>query len=232
MRSGALRITGLVAAAMVVAAVTVAPAYAQPYASGWYTLAPGQYTEWDLVYPGNGNPAYNNTATVDVTEVPTGAIGFKVFTDAQWKQLAGGQTVTEIGDGTQSRDSNNNLLYNGDLLWQAGTPQGGLYHIQFYNGTGQPAQYRVSLIGVGTIYPYSGAAVGPVPYYYAPYTQAQPPYYYGPSTALTVPVQVVPYAPPYAGAYAYGSRFVPRYNMPFANSRGWGWWRFWDTRWQ
>ncbi len=231
MRNRALRITGLVAAAMVVAAVTVAPAYAQTYASSWYTLAPGQYTEWDLIYPGNGNPTSNNTATVDVSEVPTGAIGFKVFTDAQWKQLASGQTVTEIGDGTQSRDSNNNLLYNGDLLWQAGTPQGGLYHIQFYNGTVQPAQFRVSLTGVGTIYPYAGSA-GPAPYYYGtPYVQAQPTYYYGPVEAPASPVQGMPYAPSYAGAYT--SRFAPRIGLPFARGYAWpwlGWLRFWGTR--
>ncbi len=227
MRNEAARITGLVAAAMVVAAVMAAPACAQS-ASGWYTLAPGQYAEWDLNYPGNGNPTSNNTATVDVAEAPAASISFKVYTDPQWQALAAGQTVAEVGDGTQSRGSNNTFLYNGDLVWQAGTPQGGIFHIQFYNGSAQFAQYSVTLIGVGSIYPIS-ATIGPQTYYYAPPPTPTPvPYYgYSPYQPQTPPAQ--PYGRPY-----YGPGFVPWYRAPYAwgYGRPWGWSRFWRPSWQ
>jgi hypothetical protein len=236
MRNKAVRVACLVAAAMVVAAVMVAPAGAQSSPSGWYTLAPGQYAEWDLNYPGNGNPTSNNTATVDVAEAPTASIGFKVYTDPQWQALAAGQTVAEVGDGTQSRGSNNTFLYNGDLLWQAGTPQGGIFHIQFYNGTTQFAQYSVTLIGVGSIYPIS-ATIGPQTYYYAPPPTATPtPYYYGypygPYQPQTPPQQAQPPAPWYGGAYGPG--YAPGYRTPYGwgYGRRWGWPRFWSPYWQ
>ena len=156
MQNRVLRFAGLAPAVVLVVMMFVAPAYAaSSFTSGWYTLGPGQTVEWDLSYPGNGNPSSNNTATLQVVEVPTGSVQFKVWTDAQWQQLAAGQSPTEIGDGTQMRDVNNNLLYNGNLIWQAGTPEAGFYHIQFTNTTQQNASYQVMLTGVGSITPYS-----------------------------------------------------------------------------
>ena len=158
MRSKTLRLAGLIPAILLVAMMFVVPAYAQQTtSSSWYTLTPGQTVEWDMLYPGNGNPGVNNTATLEVAESPTNAVQFRVWTDTQWLQMAGGQTVTEVGDGTQSMGANNTLLYNGDLMWQTGTPQNQYYHIQFTNVTQQSASYQITFIGTGSIAPYKVA---------------------------------------------------------------------------
>ncbi len=159
MRSRTLRLAGLVPAAVLIVMLFVAPAYAQQsYSSGWYTLGPGQTVEWDMTYPGSSSPTI--ASTLDVAQSPMNAIRVAVYTDAQWQQLAAGQSPTPIGYGTQMRDTNNNLTYGGDLLWQVGTPYGGLYHLQFTNTTQQPAYYHVMLTGLGAITPYSTSLVG------------------------------------------------------------------------
>jgi hypothetical protein len=155
-----LRLAGLIPAAVLVALMFVVPTYAQQAtSSGWYTLAPGQTVEWDMTYPGNGNPTNNYTATLEVAESPTNAVQVRVWTDTQWLQMAGGQTVTEVGDGTQSMGANNTLLYNGDLLWQTGTPSNEYYHIQFTNATQQNASYHITLSGAAWIAPFKVATV-------------------------------------------------------------------------
>jgi hypothetical protein len=114
--------------------------------------------EWDMTYPGSSSPTI--AGTLDVAQSPMNSIMVTVYTDAQWQQLAAGQSPTPIGYGTQSRDVNDNLLFGGDLIWQVGTPYGGLYHLQFTNTTQQPAYYHVMLTGLGSITPYSTSLVG------------------------------------------------------------------------
>ena len=167
MRGKAISVAGIALAMMMVVVVAVAPAYAASPAqqstntmagvNNWHTLAAGQTVEWDFNYQAislNTSPQTFDQGIITLAGNPQGAVGFRVYTDQQWKNLGNvSTTVTPIGQGTltMTTDSNGNSVVanNGYLTWVTSSASGGLYHIQVYSTSSQPAQYWIAASGGG-----------------------------------------------------------------------------------
>ncbi len=104
----------------------------------WQSIG-SQPLEFDLAYAGN-----DVGAEIQVASNPASRVGFNVYTDGQWKQLAAGNTsVIPVGRGTPNPKAGNNLT------WQARQAPRELYHIQVYLiGTG-PAAFWINQQGCG-----------------------------------------------------------------------------------
>ncbi len=98
-----------------------------------------QPLEFDLAYAGN-----DVGAEIQVASNPASRVGFNVYTDFQWKQLAAGNSsVTPVGKGTPNPTAGNNLT------WKASQAPGELYHVQVYLIGTQPAAFWINQQGCG-----------------------------------------------------------------------------------
>ena len=154
------------------AAVQAQPSASPAQQTGkWQTLAPGQTAEWDLTYQAialNTSPQTFDQAIVTLASNPQGAIGFRVYTNQEWMSRSNASTtVTPIGQGTltivKNSDGTTSVANNGYLTWVTSSAAGGLYHIQVYSVSSQPAQYWIAANGGGDVQlvPYQATTVQP-----------------------------------------------------------------------
>lgn len=117
------------------------------------TLAMGQRVWYAFQYTGD-----ESNITVRLTNNPSGYAAFSVWTRDNITTWAQGGAEAPVGRGTQSRDSDGNLLYNGDLVWTGNFRQGGTYYIAVDQTGGTTGTYQLSVAGSGVYY--SNAAGG------------------------------------------------------------------------
>ncbi len=115
----------------------------------WYTLAGGPSVDWVFNYSGNNQPAL-----IAIGIDPANAITVNVYDDGQWKALgAGNRSITPVGRGTSGTignwSSNQDLIDNGDLFWEAGARPPVIFHVQVVNTTQAPARYWIAQAGPG-----------------------------------------------------------------------------------
>ena len=112
------------------AATSETPSAAQSSSTGagvYHSLA-GQPLEFDFEYTGGGTPVQIlvgvNPASMIGFNISAYTVGFSVYTDQQWRQLAGGdRSVRPVGQGTH------NAYEPADLFWQLTSASRGLYHV-------------------------------------------------------------------------------------------------------
>jgi hypothetical protein len=120
-----------------------------PGLNNWQSLAGGQAAEWVFQYTGSSNPAL-----VAFGADPNGAIAVNVYDDGQWRALMAGDTsVQPVGRGTSGTmggwSSNQDLISNGNLFWEAKARPGVTFHIQVINNSQTAARYWIAAAGSG-----------------------------------------------------------------------------------
>ncbi len=167
-RSSLAAVAALAMGALCAAAVILAagPAYAAPPAAAlaypqgqgqagapglnnWQELAPGQTVEWLFQYNGN-----DDSALIALGADPAGSIGVKVYDEGQWRHLTAGDTsVQPAGRGTPGTLNpwltNQDLISNGKLFWEAKAHPAIKFHIQVSNLIQDPALYWIAAAGPG-----------------------------------------------------------------------------------
>ena len=127
-----------------VAVVTTAPTAATPVPAsrtgiGNWQVINGQPLEYEFQYFGRGLPVQ-----ILVGMDPASSVGFSVYTDDAWRDLANGdRKAAPIGRGTRNSHA------VGDLFWQMASPSSGHYHVQIYTLGAGTARYWIAQAGSG-----------------------------------------------------------------------------------
>jgi len=129
----------LAAAPILAAGPTPPPAPSRTGIGNWQAIN-GQPLEYDFQYAGTGLPVQ-----ILLGMDPASSVGFNVFTDDEWRTLAGGgRLVAPVGRGTH------NPYAVGDLSWQLASPSGGLYHVQIFTQSAGTARFWIAQAGPGS----------------------------------------------------------------------------------
>ncbi len=106
--------------------------------AGNFNTLSDQPMEFDFYYPGG-----SQLVKVIVEAKPAASVVFNVYTESQWKLLAGGDLAVEaIGRGTTNPNE------PGSLFWQGASQSPGLYHIQVAR-VSSPASFWIAIAGPG-----------------------------------------------------------------------------------
>jgi len=105
-------------------------------AGNWQPLG-SQPLEFELAYDG-----LDQGAEIALASFPGSRVGFDVYTDWAWKQLAAGNPLaTPVGKGTTNTHSGDNLT------WKVATGPSQLYHILVHLTGTEPATFWIDLQG-------------------------------------------------------------------------------------
>jgi len=144
---------GALSATLALTATAVPTEAARTGIGNWQWIA-GAPMEFDFTHKGGNAPTQ-----LLVSGLPPNCVGFTVYTDSQWRSLAGGDlTVSALGKGTT------NLIEPSDLFWQGGTSDNGLFHVQVFQvgPNTAPAKFWIgepAASGAGPLIPLSPPAV-------------------------------------------------------------------------
>jgi len=144
---------GALSATLALTATAVPTEAARTGIGNWQWIA-GAPMEFDYTHKGGNAPTQ-----LLVSGLPPNCVGFTVYTDSQWRSLAGGDlTVSALGKGTT------NLIEPSDLFWQGGTSDNGLFHVQVFQvgPNTAPAKFWIgepAASGAGPLIPLSPPAV-------------------------------------------------------------------------
>src|SRR5450759_642512 len=150
----AIVLGGLAAAPVSAANPTPPPAPSRTGIGNWQAIN-GQPLEYGFQYAGTGLPLQ-----ILLGMDPASSVGFSVYTDDEWRYLAGGdRTAMPVGRGTH------NSYAVGDLFWQLASPSGGLYHVQIFTLSAGTARFWIAAAGPGasSLTPISPAVVTATP---------------------------------------------------------------------